>query len=98
MKNNKSKDIIKQNHLDLSSMEGTVAQVLEANWQIIFDAFNHEGCSTEEFKQICVNVLLNAKQTPARDRIMNALSKKKTKYDVLIYLTNVNLKGAGLGV
>ena len=91
----KEKDMLKK---DLSTVEGSYTKELNDHIQEINSKFEDNSVDTNSYRDFIIKTIEKAHDTPAKRNFLFNLSKKKTKYDILFYVTSSYLNGSKLGV
>ena len=93
-----SREDLKKKYPDLSKVEGSITEIIQSNFKRIWEIFEDESVSDDEFKELVTMIIESAKDTPARKRILDNLESKRTKLDIGMYVNNIWLKGQNMGV
>ena len=96
MKNNIMKTN-KEKPDDLSKVEGSVSYAIINNQDAVHEIMSKLPLQEAQFELIKL-IKTNSNESDKQKNIMSSILKCKSKYDILMYLYNSILKGAGLGV
>lgn len=91
----KEKDVFKK---DLSIVEGSYTKELNDHIQEINSKFEDNSIDVNGYRDLIIKIIEKAHDTPAKRNFLFNLSKKRTKYDILFYVTSSYLNGSKLGV
>ena len=91
----KEKDILKK---DLSTVEGSYTKELNDHIQEINSKFEDNSIDVNGYRDFIIKSIEKAHDTPAKRNFLLNLSRKRTKYDILFYVTSSYLNGSKLGV
>lgn len=91
----KEKDVFNK---DLSRVKGSYTKELGDHMQEINAKFADGSIDANGYRAFIVKAVEKAHDTPAKRNFLLNLSKKKTKCDMLFYVTNSYLNGSKLGV
>lgn len=91
----KEKDLLKK---DLSTVEGSYTKELNDHIQEINSKFEDNSIDVNSYRDLIIKIIEKAHDTPAKRNFLFNLSKKRTKYDILFYVTSSYLNGSKLGV
>ena len=89
------KDILK---VDLSKVKGSYTKELSDHIQEINSKFEDSSINTNDYRELIINIIQPANNTPAKRNFIMNLLQKRTKSDILFYVTNSFLNGSKLGV
>lgn len=89
------KDILK---VDLSKVKGSYTKELSDHIQEINSKYEDNSVNTNDYRELILNIIQPANNTPAKRNFIMKLLQKKTKCDILFYVTNSFLNGSKLGV
>lgn len=91
----KEKDVLKK---DLSTVDGTYTKEINDHIQEINEKFEDSSLDANGYRNLILKIIEPAHDTPAKRNFIFNLSRKRTKYDILFYVTSSYLTGSKLGV
>lgn len=86
---------MKQN-INLNDKKGTYSNCISNNIQTIYGLYNSHEVDAVKFRNKILKITELANDTPAKRRFITAISKKRTKDEILFYVSNVVLSAQHL--
>lgn len=83
---------------DLTNNKNSYCHYLDQSMNDINAKFSDQTVDANAFRAFVQNAVAEAKDTPAKKNFINTLQRQRSKFDILLFVTNAKLKGQGLGV
>ena len=81
---------------DLTVIKGTYSKALVDNLEEIYSAYESSDYNVERYRQLVIDTVKSVHDTPAKINFLDSLAKARTKDNILMLVSNVALRAAGL--